>query len=107
MQPNPTEQTLADVLGAPALNPVSGAERPIAAYLSTEDPGQQDQELPGFATGASNEQTSRGEQPDTPDADSNEGGAAAGGESGPPAHPHIASIGSVRGGGTRRRGQAS
>ena len=102
-EPNSSEQALADVLGSFAVDPVEGGKHPIVAYLSTEDPGQQDQVLPDLtdATGVSNAPT-HDERPDAPDSAANKGGATPAGEPKPTTSPHIAALGTLRKTGTRR-----
>ena len=98
-EPNSSEQALADVLGSSAVDP-EGDEHPIVAYLSTEDPGQQDQVLSDLMdeTGVVDAPT----HDERPDSAADEGGATPTGEPRPTTSPHIAAVGTLRKTGTRR-----
>ena len=104
--PNDSEQALANILGVPALTPLGSADRPIVAYLSTEDTEPQAQQLPGLGAEGSDEQATESETATSSDGPV-EGGAVAAGQLGTSTHPHVTSIGSGRVAGTGRRGQAS
>src|SRR3989442_7867392 len=99
--PNENERVLANTLGVSARIPSSMDNRPIVAFLSTEDVGPKDQALPGMEqiSGRPHEEhASRDEQvTDNGGTDRTDGGRATpAAEPGAPAHPHVAAIGPIR-----------